>query len=100
MRKTSRTALATDRVRFVGEPIACVIAETAIAAREAAEAVEVDIDPLPAIVDMRKADAADAPQLHDGIPRNVALDYHYGDAEKTKAAFAKAAHVTKLRLRP
>lgn len=98
LHKTPRPALAVDRVRYVGEPIACVIAETAVAAREGAEAVEVEIDPLPAVIDMREADAEGATQLFDGIARNVALDFHYGDAEKTQAAFAAAAHVTRLRL--
>ncbi len=98
LRKTPRPPIAIDRVRFVGEVIACVVAETVIAAREAAEAVAVEIEPLPAITDMHEADKEGAPLLHDDIPRNVALDFQYGDAGKVKAAFAKAAHVTKLRL--
>ena len=98
LRKTPRLALAVERVRFVGEPIACVVAETARQAREAAEAVEVEIESLPAVTDMHEAEKDGAPVLHDDIPRNVALDFHYGDAEQVKAAFAKAAHVTKLRL--
>jgi carbon-monoxide dehydrogenase large subunit len=98
MRKTPRTPLAVDRVRFVGEPIACVIAETAVQARDAAEAVEVEVEPLPAVTNVHEASAEGAPLLHHDIARNVALDFHYGDAEKTKAAFAQAAHVTRLRL--
>ncbi len=98
MKKPLRFALAHDRVRFVGDPVACVVAETPLQAKDAAEAVIADIDPLPAVTSMTDADAPGAPQLYDDVPNNIALDYHYGDSEKVAAAFAKAAHVTKLRL--
>ncbi|MFK5065580.1 hypothetical protein, partial [Klebsiella pneumoniae] len=66
-------------------------------ARDAAEAVELDIAPLPAVTDAAEAAKPGAPQLYDHIPNNVALDYHYGgDTAKIEAAFAAAAHVTKL----
>ena len=94
--QTNRTALMTDKVRYVGDPVAFVVAETLAQARDAAEAVEVDIDPLPAVTDPEEAAKPGAPQLYDHIPNNVALDYHYGDAAKVEAAFASAAHVTKL----
>jgi carbon-monoxide dehydrogenase large subunit len=94
--QTNRQALATDKVRFVGDPIAFVVAETLAQARDAAEAVRVDIEPLPAVTDPIAAARPGAPQLYDHIPNNVALDYHYGDVEKVNAAFAGAAHVTKL----
>jgi carbon-monoxide dehydrogenase large subunit len=94
--QTNRTALMTDKVRYVGDPFAFVVAETLTQARDAAEAVEVDIDPLPAVTDPEEATKPGAPQLYDHIPNNVALDYHYGDAAKVEAAFASAAHVTKL----
>ncbi|KWV49633.1 carbon monoxide dehydrogenase [Bradyrhizobium macuxiense] len=94
--QTNRPALATDKVRFVGDPIAFVVAETAAQARDAAEAVELDIEPLPAVTDAAEAAKPGAPQLYDNIPNNVALDYHYGDTAKIDAAFAGAAHVTKL----
>ena len=61
-----------------------------------AEAVELDIEPLPAVTDAAEAAKPGAPQLYDHIPNNVALDYHYGDTAKIDAAFASAAHVTKL----
>ena len=98
MRKPARHSFATGKVRFVGDPVAIVVAETVAQAKDAAEAVELDIEPLPAVT--RAVDAAlpGAPQLYDDVPSNVALDYHYGDAEKVKAAFASAAHVTKLTL--
>jgi aerobic carbon-monoxide dehydrogenase large subunit len=98
MKKPARHALHTDRVRFVGDPVACVIAETLAQAKDAGEAVMVDIDPLPAVTSAADAAAPGAPQLYDDVPGNVALDYHFGDAEKVSAAFAKAAHVTKLEL--
>jgi aerobic carbon-monoxide dehydrogenase large subunit len=98
MIKPPRPALPSDKVRFVGDPVACVVAETPLQAKDAAEAVEVDIDPLPAVV--RPADAAQpgAPLIHAEAPGNVALDYHYGDSDQVAAAFAKAAHVTRLKL--
>jgi carbon-monoxide dehydrogenase large subunit len=94
--QTNRQPLATDKVRFVGDPIAFVVAATLAQARDAAEAVEVDIEPLPAVTDPEEAARPGAPLLYDHIPNNVALDYHYGDMEKVNAAFASAAHVTKV----
>ena len=94
--QTNRPALPTDKVRYVGDPIAFVVAETAAQARDAAEAVEVEIEPLPAVTNAEEASRPGAPQLYDHIPHNVALDYHYGDTAKIEAAFASAAHVTKL----
>jgi aerobic carbon-monoxide dehydrogenase large subunit len=98
MIKPPRPALPTDKVRYVGDPIACVVAETLLQAKDAAEAVEVDIDQLPAVVRPEDAARPGAPLVHQEAPGNVALDYHYGDSEKVTAAFAKAAHVTKLHL--
>ena len=94
-----RPALATDKVRYVGDPVAIVIAETATQARDAAELVELDIDPLPAVTDARAAAEAGAPQLYDSISGNTAIDFQYGDTAKVNAALAEAAHVTTLPLR-
>src|SRR5580704_3535989 len=94
-----RYALATDKVRYVGDPIAAVVAETAAQAKDAAEAVVVEIDPLPAVTSAREAAAPGAPLLYDDVPGNIGLDFHYGDSEKVAAAFAAAAHVTRLELR-
>ena len=91
--------LATNRVRYVGEPIAMVVAETIQQAKDAAESIFVDIDPLPAVTTASAAAAPDAPVLHADAPGNVCLDFHYGDGEQVAAAFARAAHVTKLSLR-
>ena len=98
MKRPPRPALATDKVRFVGDPVAFVVADTLLQAKDAAEAVEVDIDALPAVVRPEEAARPGAPLIHDEAPGNVALDYHFGDSEKVAAAFAKAAHVTRLKL--
>jgi carbon-monoxide dehydrogenase large subunit len=94
--QTNRTALMTDKVRYVGDPVAFVVAETLAQARDAGEAVVLDIEPLPAVTSPEEAAKPGAPLLYDHIPNNVALDYHYGDTARVEAAFASAAHVTKL----
>jgi carbon-monoxide dehydrogenase large subunit len=94
--QTNRMPLMTDKVRYVGDAVAFVVAGTLAQARDAGEAVVLDIDPLPAVTSAEAAAKPGAPQLYDHIPDNVALDYHYGDAAKIDAAFAAAAHVTKL----
>ncbi len=91
-----RPALTADKVRYVGDPIACVIAETVAQAKDAAEAVALDIEPLPAVLKPAEAVKPGAPRVFDQVPNNLALDYHYGDAEKVAEAFAKAKHVTRL----
>ncbi len=98
IRYTPRPALAGDKVRFVGDPVACVIAETVAQAKDAAEAVALDIEPLPAVVSAREAAKPGAPQVWDDVPANIALDYHHGDTAKVAEAFSKAAHVVKLPL--
>jgi len=99
MKKPDRRALASGKVRYVGDPVACVVAETVLQARDAAEAVELDIEPLPAVSLASAAAQAGAPQLYDEVPGNVACDYHFGDAEKVAEAFRNAFHVSKLSLR-
>ncbi len=96
--KPAKKSLAIDKVRFAGDAIAMVVAKTAALARDAAEAVAVDIEPLPVVTTMDEAMRPDAPQLFDEAPGNVILDYQYGDPEKVEAAFAAAHHVTKLRI--
>jgi aerobic carbon-monoxide dehydrogenase large subunit len=98
IRYKPRPALPTDKVRFVGDPVACVIAETVAQAKDAAETVALDIEPLPAVMSARAATLPDAPVLYDEVPDNVCLDYHYGDSEKVADAFARAAHIVKLPL--
>ena len=91
--------LATDRVRYVGEPVALVLAETREAAEAAAAAVEIEIEELPAVVDPAAAQADDAPLLHDDAARNTSFAWEIGDREAVETAFAKADHVTRLALR-
>ena len=96
--QSNKPILAVGKVRFVGDPIAVVVAETLAQAKDAAEAVEVDIDPLPAVTRAADAIKPGAPQLYESVPNNMVLDYHYGDTAKVDEAFAKAAHVAKLDL--
>ena len=98
MKTPTRYSLATDKVRFAGDPVAFVVAETQAQARDAAEAVFVDIESLPAVTEAREAAKSGAPVVFDDVPGNVCADYHYGDTPKVDEAFAKAAHVTRLRL--
>ncbi len=86
-------------MRYLGEPIAMVVADNAQQAKDAAEAIFVDIDQLQAVTTASAAAAPDAPLIHAEAPGNVVLDFHYGDTEKVEAAFAAAAHVTTLAIR-
>ncbi len=98
MRAPPRPALPLERVRFLGEAVAFVVAETALQAKDAAETVTLDIESLPVVTTPAAALAPEAPLLHAEAPGNIALDYHYGDSKAVDAAFATAAHVTRLRL--
>ncbi|WP_333834713.1 xanthine dehydrogenase family protein molybdopterin-binding subunit [Rubrimonas sp.] len=91
--------LATDKVRFVGQPVAFVVAGTLAQARDAAELIEVDYETLEAVTDPEAALAEGAPLLHDAAPGNRAYVWACGDEAATEAAFARAAHVTRLRVR-
>ncbi len=93
-----RPLLAKDRVRYMGEPIAFIVAESLNAAKDGAEAVELEIEALPAAVGLEAAIAPGAPRLFEEMPGNVAVDWHFGDAEAVARALAGAAHVTRLRL--
>src|SRR4029077_15471912 len=99
-RAPRRRLLAPDPVRKAAQPVAFVVAETLNQARDAAEAIAVDYDPLPAVVDARAALAPGAPQLFAHIPGNLVFDWDNDqcDFAATEAAFAKAAHVTTLEL--
>lgn len=98
MKTPPRPSLAVGKVRYVGEAVACVVAETAVQAKDAAEAVELDIEALPAVTAPHEALKPGAPQVHDEAPSNLVLDFHYGDAEAVKKAFTEAAHVTRLEI--
>ncbi|HWL06266.1 MAG TPA: xanthine dehydrogenase family protein molybdopterin-binding subunit [Xanthobacteraceae bacterium] len=97
--RTFQPVLVADRVRVVGDRVAYVVAETQAQARDAADLVEVDYEPLPAVVDVEDAAKADAPKLWDDNPNgNVAFQLMFGNKETTDAAFARAKHVVKLRV--
>ena len=98
-RVPTQPVMTTDKVRFVGDPVAIVVAETAQQARDAAVAVAPDIDPLPAVTEARAAAAPGAPLIHDDVPGNQVVDFHHGDAGAVAAAFARAAHVSRLSIR-
>ena len=98
-RAPERPVLAHRKVRFVGEALALVVAESAAAAQDAAELIEVDYRDLPAVVDPEAALAPGAPQLHDKVPGNLALEAETGDEQAVAAAFAAAAHVTRLKVK-
>jgi len=93
-----RHALAVDTVRFVGEAVAAVIATTLHEARDAAERVQVDYEPLPAVVDVHAAIAPGAPVVVAEAPDNVACVARHGNRRDAEAAFARAAHVVTLDL--
>ena len=96
MKEPPHPCLAQGKVRHVGDPVAVVVAETLEQARDAAEKVEVDYQPLPAAVDPVKACAKGAPVLHDIAPDNTCYVWALGDKAKVDEAVAKAAHVTRL----
>ena len=98
MKTPTRYSLATDKVRFVGDPVAFVVAETAAQARDAADAVMVDIESLPAVTDARAGAQPGAPLVFDDAPGNLCVDFHHGDEVTVAEAFARAAHVTRLHL--
>ncbi|HAJ46657.1 MAG TPA: carbon monoxide dehydrogenase [Alphaproteobacteria bacterium] len=98
MKAAPHPTLATSHVRYVGDHIALVVAATLSEARAAAEAIELDLEALPAVTDAAAAQGPGAPQLHPEAPRNTVYEWHIGDKAQTDAAFAKATHVVDLKL--
>ena len=96
--KPIQMALATGKVRYVGEPVAFVVAETVQQAKDAAEAVMLDIDSLPTVLTAEEAVKPGAPQLYEEAPGNVILDFKFGDHAAVEAAFARAAHITRMKI--
>ena len=90
--------LAQGKVRYVGDHVACVVAETYAQAKDAAELVEVDYGELPACVATGDADKPGQPQVHDDIENNTVFNWELGDGAAVEAAIADAAHVTKIDL--
>ncbi|HBZ43812.1 MAG TPA: carbon monoxide dehydrogenase, partial [Maritimibacter sp.] len=100
MQEPAHPVLAQGKVRHVGDPIAAVVAETLDQARDAAEAIEVDIEDLPAVIDMKKALEDGAPKVHEDLNNNLCYDWGFVEENKPAVdeAFEKAAHVTTLEL--
>ena len=95
--KPERPVLAAGKVRFVGETVAMVVAESALAAQDALGAIAIEYRDLPPVVTTKDALAAGAPQLHANIPGNLCFEWESGDAAAVARAFAEAAHVTRLK---
>jgi carbon-monoxide dehydrogenase large subunit len=98
MKAGPHPALALDKVRYVGDHVAVVIAETLNQAQDAAELVHVDYDVLDAVVDVASAQLPGKPQVHAEAPHNTVYEWHLGDKAAVDAAFARASHITKLEL--
>jgi len=98
MNEPPRPALAQGTVRFVGDMIAVVIAESLAQAKDAAELLEIDYEELPVVVSAVAALKSGAPQLHEEAPNNVCFEWGLGDKAATDEAFSKADHITKLDL--
>tara|TARA_Y100000994_G_scaffold249389_1_gene260796 strand:- start:1351 stop:3687 length:2337 start_codon:yes stop_codon:yes gene_type:complete len=96
--KPPRPILAEERVRYVGEPVVAIVAETIEQAKDAAELVELDIDSLPVNTSIIDSIAVDAFQLHEEAPGNVCIDFQMGESVAVSQAFESADHITKIRL--
>ncbi len=95
MKEPPHPVLAQGKVRHVGDQVALVVAESVLQGKDAAELIEVDYEELPAVIDITTADGA-ASSVHDDVPGNVCYDWGHGGKEAVDAAFAGAAHITKL----
>ena len=91
-----RPGLAHQRVRFVGEPVALIVATTEHLAQDAAERIEIEYEDLPVLVDAAEALAASANRVHEEMPDNLSFEYEYGDRAAAEQAFAGAAHVVRV----
>jgi aerobic carbon-monoxide dehydrogenase large subunit len=98
MNAAPRPAFARDKIRHVGDIVAAVVAESRFAAEEAAEAIEIDYSPLPAVVTPRQAVAPAGPLVHEQFGTNLVFEIERGDPHRTAAAMAAAAKVVELRL--
>ena len=95
MKEPPHPVLAQGKVRHVGDQVALVVADTYLQARDAAELIEVDYEELAPVIDITRAESAGS-AVHDDVPNNVCYDWGHGSKDAVDAAFAKAAHVTKL----
>jgi carbon-monoxide dehydrogenase large subunit len=99
LKSPHRSALAHERVRFVGEAVALIVAESEWAAQDAAERITVEYRDLAPLIEPEDALTSSAPLIHADVPGNLAVDYEYGNRAATEAAFARAAHVVRVDLR-
>ena len=90
--------LAQEKVRFVGQPVAVVVAESKAEALEAGECLEIEYEEIPAVTDLQQAAVPDAPRLCDELPDNIGAAQTEGDVEVVEQAFAQAEHVTRMEL--
>jgi carbon-monoxide dehydrogenase large subunit len=95
---TPQLPLATDHVRYVGQPVAIVIAHTLAQARDAAELIDIEFAPLPAITTVEAALEQNAPSISDQVPDNVVLRWNVGSQSATDKLFSNTFHKTKLRI--
>jgi aerobic carbon-monoxide dehydrogenase large subunit len=93
----SHTGLTQGRVRFVGDPVAMIVAESVMQARDASELINIDYEPLPSVTDTASTVAPDAPKVWDECPDNISNVHQSGKADAVTVAFASAAHVVKRR---
>ncbi|TMV82549.1 xanthine dehydrogenase family protein molybdopterin-binding subunit, partial [Thioclava sp. BHET1] len=98
LKVAKKPALPMDRVRYVGEPVVLVVAETEAQARDAAELVELDLDALAVVADLEGAEAEGAPAIHEDIPGNLCFAMDFGETEAVEAAMQAAAHRVSIRL--
>ena len=98
MKKPARPSLASGKVRHVGDAVAMIVADSPVAAQDAAELVSVEYRDLPAVVTVEEALAEGAPLLHEDAPGNLAFDFEGGSEDAARAAMGNAAHVTRARL--
>jgi len=96
MKMAPHPALAHGKANHVGDAVAVIVAETLAQAKDAAEKVSVDYEPLPAVTDPGKAQTEGAPQIHEIAARNTIYQWHLGDQKAAEAAFKAAHHVTRL----
>jgi aerobic carbon-monoxide dehydrogenase large subunit len=96
LRKPFHPVLALERVRYVGEPVAMIVADSVAAAEDAREHIDIEYRDLPAVTTFEDAVAAGAPQLHADVPGNLAFEFDSGDAAAVEKAFSQAKHVSTL----
>ncbi|MCG8322348.1 MAG: xanthine dehydrogenase family protein molybdopterin-binding subunit [Cytophagales bacterium] len=96
MKEPPHPLLVADKTRYMGDSVAVVIAESKALAKDAAEMVKIDYEPLEAVVHAEEAVEEGAPLVHEDVPNNISFDWELGDREKTNQAMAQADHITTL----